>query len=67
MTLEEYFAKHPRGEQARIAKILGISRTWMSLLVSLKRVPSARLCVEIQRHTGVKRKTLRPDIFGEQS
>lgn len=50
-----------------MAQKLGISKTWMSLIVSGRQLPSPELCTAIERYTKgqVKRKTLRPDIFGE--
>jgi len=67
MTLRQYFQGRPRGAQADLARQVGISRTWMSLLVSDRRLPSAELAVAIERCTGgkVRRKTLRPDLFGD--
>lgn len=67
MTLKEYFADKPRGSKADMAKALGVSRTWMALMVSGLRVPSPSLALEIERLTQgqVKRVDLRPDLFGE--
>jgi DNA-binding transcriptional regulator YdaS (Cro superfamily) len=37
----------------------------MSGIISGRELPSAELCFEIERLTGVLRETLRPDLFGE--
>lgn len=67
MTLREYFADKKRGAKDGLAKELGISRTWMSQLISGREVCSPELAVEIERLTNgaVTRKDLRPDLFGE--
>jgi DNA-binding transcriptional regulator YdaS (Cro superfamily) len=67
MTLQEYFADKKRGAKDALAKDLGISRTWMSLVISGREVCSPELAVEIERLTdgAVTRKDLRPDLFGE--
>jgi DNA-binding transcriptional regulator YdaS (Cro superfamily) len=67
MTLEEYFRDKPRGSKIELANKLGVSKTWMSLIVSGREVPSAGLALMIEKFTNgkVKRKTLRPDLFGE--
>ena len=67
MTLKDYFKDKPRGAQIDLARKLGVSKTWMSLLVSGREVPSAGLALMIEKFTNgkVKRKSLRPDLFGE--
>lgn len=67
MTLRQYFQDKPRGAQAAMAAELGVSRTWMSLLVQERKSPSAALALMIERITNgkVTRKALRPDLFGE--
>ena len=67
MTLTEYFADKPHGSKADMAKALGISRTWMALLISGLRVLSPELALEIERITNgqIRRVDLRPDLFGE--
>jgi DNA-binding transcriptional regulator YdaS (Cro superfamily) len=67
MTLEEYFRDKPRGSKIELARKLGVSKTWMSLIISGHEVPSAGLALMIEKftHGNVKRKTLRPDLFGE--
>lgn len=66
MTLEEYFRDKPRGAKVDLARGLGISKTWMSLLTSGRSVPSPELAHLIERLTRgqVTRKELRPDLFG---
>lgn len=56
-----------RGKQRELANQLGISPTWMNLLVSGKRVCSPELAVAIEQATEgqVTRKELRPDLFGD--
>ena len=67
MTLQEYFKDKPRGAQSLLAKQLGISRTWLSLILTGKRQPSPRLAMEIERHTlrNVKRVDLLPELFSK--
>jgi DNA-binding transcriptional regulator YdaS (Cro superfamily) len=67
MTLREYFDSQPRGAKADLSKKLGITRTWMSQIISGRRVPSPELAREIEALTlgAVTRRDLRPDIFGE--
>lgn len=65
MTLKQYFAKQPHGAIAAMATQLGVTRTWLSLVINGHAVPSPILCVMIERLTKgkVKRKVLRPDMF----
>lgn len=67
MTLSDYFESKPRGAKVAMAKALGISKTWLSLVLGGKKLPSPRLCVEIEGYTKgqVKRRNLRPDVFGD--
>ncbi len=66
MTLKEYFGTKKLGAKTEMATALGISRTWLALIINGQRVPSVNLSVEIERYTlgRVKRKDLRPDVFG---
>ena len=64
MTLQNYFASKPRGAKAALARNLGITKTWLSMVISGRALPSANLCIEIERRTGVSRAALRPDLFG---
>ncbi len=65
MTLNEFFEKQPHGSKATMAKELGISKTWLSLIISGRELPSPALAVAISNYTKgkVTRKLLRPDIF----
>jgi len=67
MTLEEYFVDKPRGAKIALARKLGISKTWLSLVISGRQLPSPELARDIEANTGrkVKRADLRPDIFGK--
>ena len=66
MTLIEYFKDEPRGSKAEMAEYLKISPTWLSLLMKGERRASAALCMKIEKATQglVKRKDLRPDLYG---
>ena len=66
MTLAEYCATQPRGAKKRLAIRLGITSTWMSLLISGKRSPSVDLAIRIERETDrfVTRRDLLPKVFG---
>jgi len=50
-----------------MARKLGVSKTWMSLIISGRQLASPELSGAIERYTKgqVKRTTLRPDIFGD--
>ena len=67
MTLQEFFNGKPRGTKIALARKLGISKTWFSLIVTGRQLPSPELARDIELHTGrkVKRAELRPDIFGK--
>ena len=66
MTLTEFFEDKPRGAKIAMARKLGLSKTWMSLVTTGRALASPGLCVAIELYTKgqVTRKTLRPDIFG---
>jgi DNA-binding transcriptional regulator YdaS (Cro superfamily) len=66
MNLVEYFKDEPRGAKAEMAEYLKISPTWLSLIMKGDRKASPALCLKIEEATQglVKRKDLRPDIFG---
>lgn len=65
MTLEEYFATEPKGAIGEMAGYLGITQTWMSLLLNGHRRPSPELAIKIEKATQglVTRDDLRPDLF----
>jgi DNA-binding transcriptional regulator YdaS (Cro superfamily) len=67
MTLTEFFEDKPRGSKLKMANKIGVSKTWMSLVISGRELASPELCGAIERYTKgqVKRATLRPDIFGD--
>jgi len=67
MKLREYCKASGRGAQMELARKCGISKTWMSLLVTGREVPSPQRALMIEKFTrgAVTRKVLRPDIFGE--
>ena len=65
MTLAEYFATEPRGAKVEMAEYLGISATYISLLIHGKRRTSKSLAISIENATQglVRRQDLRPDLF----
>ena len=67
MTLQEFFKDKPRGSMIAMARRLGISKTWFSLVMTGQKLPSPELARDIEVQTGrkVKRADLRPDIFGK--
>jgi DNA-binding transcriptional regulator YdaS (Cro superfamily) len=66
MTLREFFDKLPHGAKTTMASDLKISKTWLSLVISGRKLPSPALVIAIHRYTKgkVSKKILRPDIFG---
>jgi len=67
MELKDYFKEEPKGAINEMAGFLGISPTWLSLIIHGHRVPSPKLAVSIEKATQglVPRKHLRPDLFLE--
>ena len=65
MTLAEYFATEPRGSKVEMALYLGITPTYMSLLIHNKRRTSPEMAISIEMATQglVTRKDLRPDLY----
>jgi DNA-binding transcriptional regulator YdaS (Cro superfamily) len=65
MNLKQYFRDEPFGAKKEMADYLGISPTWLSLLISKSRRPSPELAKKIQKATQglVTAKELRPDLF----
>jgi DNA-binding transcriptional regulator YdaS (Cro superfamily) len=65
MQLQAYLNNKPHGSKKEFARELGITKTWLYLIMSGQRLPSAILCIKIEELTKkkVKRKELRPDIF----
>ena len=66
MNLKDYFAGQPYGAKVSLARKIGVSKTWMSQLISGKEQCSPQLANKIQEATNgaVTREDLRPDIFG---
>jgi DNA-binding transcriptional regulator YdaS (Cro superfamily) len=65
MNLKEYFSTEPRGSKQEMADHLGISFTWLSLLINNKRTVSPMLAVKIDEATQqlVSKEELLPSIF----
>jgi hypothetical protein len=65
MTLTEYFSTEPRGAKLEMAEYLGITPTWLFLIMTGRKRPSPLLCVKIEEATQqlVTKKELRPDLF----
>lgn len=51
MTLKEYFESQPRGAQMQLCRDIGITKTWLSLLIHNKRKPSKALAIVISMYT----------------
>jgi len=68
MTLQQYFVGEPHGAKKEMALYLGISPTWLSLLINGSRKPSATLARKIEDATQglVPASVLRPDLFQEK-
>ena len=67
MNLKQYFDEEPIGAIKEMAEYLGVTQSWMSLLIHERRKPSAALAKKIEEATQglVTRKELRPDLFGD--
>jgi DNA-binding transcriptional regulator YdaS (Cro superfamily) len=65
MDLEQYFAEEPYGAKKEMADYLGITPTWLGLLIIKSRQPSPKLAKKIEKATQglVTAKELRPDLF----
>ena len=65
MQLKEYFKDEPYGAKKEMAEFLGITPTWLGLILKNKKQPSAVLAKRIEKATQglVKAKDLRPDLF----
>ena len=65
MNLKEYFKDEPYGAKKEMAEFLGITPTWLGLLLKKKRKPSPALAKRIEQATQglVTAKELRPDLF----
>jgi DNA-binding transcriptional regulator YdaS (Cro superfamily) len=65
MTLEEYFREEPHGAKQEMADFLGITATWLSLLIHGKQQASPHLAIRIEQATQglVTKEELRGDVF----
>ena len=65
MNLKQYFAEEPYGAKKEMAEYLGITPTWLGLLLRDARKPSPELAKKIERATQglVPAKQLRPDLI----
>jgi len=65
MNLKQYFKDEPHGAKKEMAEHLGITPTWLGLLIRQARQPSPALAKKIEKATQklVSAKELRPDIF----
>jgi DNA-binding transcriptional regulator YdaS (Cro superfamily) len=65
MNLKQYFKDEPYGAKKEMADHLGITQTWLGLLIRKARRPSPELAKKIEKATQglVSAKELRPDIF----
>ena len=65
MTLNDYFKEEPKGAIVEMATYLGVTSTWLSLLIHGHRKPSTTLSIKIEEATQglVTKKELRSDIF----
>jgi hypothetical protein len=63
MTLKEWLSTQPRGAQRRLAEAIGVSWTWMTLIVNGHKLPSRKLTLLIEKETGINRATLNPKEF----
>lgn len=67
MNLKQYFKDEPYGAKKEMAEHLGITQTWLGLLIRKARRPSPELAKKIEKATQglVTKKELRPDLFGD--
>lgn len=67
MNLRQYFKNEPYGSKKEMAQRLGITQTWLGLLISKTRRPSPELAKRIEKMTKgqVTAHDLRPDLFGK--
>ena len=65
MTLKQYFKDEPYGSKKEMAEYLGITQTWLGLLIKKTHLPSPALAKKIEKATQklVTTKDLRPDLF----
>ena len=67
MTLNEYFKDEPHGSITEMAQYIGVSPTWMSLLIHGHRKASFHVAVKLEKATQglVTLRDLRPDLYVE--
>lgn len=67
MNLRQYFKNEPYGSKKEMAQRLGITQTWLGLLISKTRRPSPELAKRIEKMTKgqVTAHDLRPDLFSK--
>jgi len=65
MNLKQYFQDEPYGAKKEMADHLGITQTWLGLLIRKAKRPSPKLAIKIEEATQglVTAKELRPDLF----
>jgi DNA-binding transcriptional regulator YdaS (Cro superfamily) len=65
MNLKQYFKDEPYGAKKEMADYLGITPTWLGLLIRKARRASPELAKKIEVATQglVTKKELRPDLF----
>lgn len=65
MNLKQYFKDEPYGAKKEMAEYLGITQTWLGLLINGSCRPSPKLAKKIEKATQglVPKKELRPDLF----
>ena len=65
MNLKQYFKDEPYGAKKEMAEYLGITQTWLGILIRKARRPSPALARKIEKATQglVTAKELRPDLF----
>lgn len=65
MNLKRYFSLQPYGSKTLFAQKVGITPTYLGLLIRKARRPSAEMSKKIEKATKgeVTRQDLRPDLF----
>ena len=57
------YLSHHVGSQKKLADELEVGESAISQLIKGNFLPSAKICVMIEAKYGIKKETLRPDIF----
>ena len=65
MDLKKYFKDEPLGAKKEMSEYLGITPTWLGLLIKKAKKPSPTLARKIEKATQglVTAKELRPDLY----